>query len=95
MHPLQHGQRDRQRRRRDLRPDAGQTRCETELQLAIGAMTAAVPELVPAGGTKQSNLPQCSGIDPETGEAWGVMRRSPRTPPAEAGCAMITAWTTA
>ena len=36
------------------------------------AMTAAVPELVPAGGTKQSNLPQFSGLDP-AGEAWGVM----------------------
>ena len=27
------------------------------------AMTAAVPDLVPGGGTKQSNLPQFSGID--------------------------------
>jgi N-methylhydantoinase B len=37
------------------------------------AMTAAIPERVPAGGTKQSNLVQCSGLDPVTGEAWGVM----------------------
>jgi N-methylhydantoinase B len=37
------------------------------------AMTAAVPDLVPAGGTKQSNLPQFSGTDPDSGEAWGVM----------------------
>ena len=27
------------------------------------AMAAAVPELVPGGGTKQSNMPQFSGID--------------------------------
>jgi N-methylhydantoinase B len=37
------------------------------------AMAAAIPERVPAGGTKQSNLPQFSGIDPATGDAWGVM----------------------
>jgi len=37
------------------------------------AMAAAVPDLVPGGGTKQSNLPQFSGVDPKTGEAWGVM----------------------
>ncbi len=37
------------------------------------AMASAVPERVPAGGTKQSNLPQFSGVDPRTGEAWGVM----------------------
>lgn len=36
------------------------------------AMTAAVPDLVPGGGTKQSNLPQFSGVD-ASGEAWGVM----------------------
>jgi N-methylhydantoinase B len=36
------------------------------------AMTAAVPHLVPGGGTKQSNLPQFSGLD-DAGEAWGVM----------------------
>src|SRR4029078_11522673 len=38
------------------------------------AMAAAIPERVPAGGTKQSNLPPFSGVDPATGEAWGVMR---------------------
>jgi N-methylhydantoinase B len=37
------------------------------------AMAAAIPDRVPAGGTKQSNLPQFSGVDPASGEAWGVM----------------------
>ena len=36
-------------------------------------MAPAVPGRVPAGGTKQSNLPQFSGVDPATGEAWGAM----------------------
>lgn len=37
------------------------------------AMAKAVPDLVSAGGTKQSNLPQFSGIDSRTGEPWAVM----------------------
>jgi N-methylhydantoinase B len=37
------------------------------------AMAAATPERVPAGGTKQSNVAQFSGVDAVTGEAWGVM----------------------
>jgi N-methylhydantoinase B len=37
------------------------------------AMAAAIPERVPAGGTKQSNVAQFSGVDAATGEAWGVM----------------------
>jgi N-methylhydantoinase B len=37
------------------------------------AMAGAIPDRVSAGGTKQSNLPQFSGVDPATGEAWAVM----------------------
>ncbi|MCW3066041.1 MAG: hypothetical protein JWN32_3213 [Solirubrobacterales bacterium] len=37
------------------------------------AMAGGVPDLVSAGGTKQSNLPQFSGVDPGTGEEWAVM----------------------
>jgi N-methylhydantoinase B len=37
------------------------------------AMASAIPDLVPAGGTRQSNIPQFSGRDPETSEEWGVM----------------------
>jgi len=37
------------------------------------AMAEAIPELVAAGGTKQSNLPQFSGGSSEGGEPWAVM----------------------
>jgi N-methylhydantoinase B len=37
------------------------------------AMAEAIPERVCAGGTKQSNLPQFSGVDPRTAEPWAVM----------------------
>ena len=37
------------------------------------AMASAIPDLVPAGGTRQSNIPQFSGRDRATGEEWGVM----------------------
>jgi len=36
------------------------------------AMAPAIPHRVPAGGTKDSNLPQFAGVD-ESGEAWGAM----------------------
>jgi N-methylhydantoinase B len=36
------------------------------------AMAPAIPERVPAGGTKDSNLPQFAGVD-ESGGAWGAM----------------------
>ena len=37
------------------------------------AMATAIPELVSAGGTKVSNVPQFSGVDARTGEEWAVM----------------------
>ncbi len=37
------------------------------------AMVAAMPDQVPAGGTRCANIPQFAGADETTGEAWGVM----------------------
>jgi N-methylhydantoinase B len=37
------------------------------------AMARAIPEKVAAGGPRCANIPQFSGIDNRTGEAWGAM----------------------
>jgi N-methylhydantoinase B len=37
------------------------------------AMAQAIPDQVPAGGARQSNIPQLSGVRSDTGEAWGEM----------------------
>jgi N-methylhydantoinase B len=55
------------------------TSCATSLpsdlmhSLVNMAMAQAIPERVPAGGARQSNIPQISGVRSDTGEAWGVM----------------------
>jgi N-methylhydantoinase B len=46
---------------------------DTMIEAVNRAMVQAVPALVPAGSTKVCNLPQLSGVDAKTGEAWGVM----------------------
>jgi len=37
------------------------------------AMVHAIPDKVAGGGPRCANIPQFSGIDPESGEAWGAM----------------------
>ena len=37
------------------------------------AMARAIPDKVPAGGARQANIPQLSGVREDTGEAWGAM----------------------
>lgn len=37
------------------------------------ALAAAMPDRVPAGGTRCANIPQFAGVDETSGEAWGVM----------------------
>jgi N-methylhydantoinase B len=54
------------------------TSCATSLpsdlmhSLVNMAMAQAIPEKVPAGGARQANIPQLSGVT-EDGEAWGAM----------------------
>jgi N-methylhydantoinase B len=55
------------------------TSCATSLpsdlmhSLVNMAMAQAIPDKVPAGGARQANIPQLTGVRTDTGEAWGAM----------------------